>query len=92
VLGKGGRGDCDPCTNLLVAIVAIEVNHAFRVRTVYPSRRTGTSQITLTGELNKLASNIAQARNITGLRWRSDATQTMLLGEAVAIGILRDQI
>jgi hypothetical protein len=48
-------------------------------------------QITLTGELNKLASNIAQARNIAGLHWRSDATQAMLLGEAVAISILRDQ-
>jgi len=50
-----------------------------------------TGQITLAGELNKLASNIAQARNIAGLHWRSDATQAMLLGEAVAISILRDQ-
>ena len=48
-------------------------------------------QITLTGELNKLANNIAQARNIAGLHWRSDATQAILLGEAVAISILRDQ-
>src|SRR5438132_547439 len=37
-------------------------------------------QITLTGELNKLANNIAQARNIAGLHWRSDATQAILLG------------
>ena len=49
------------------------------------------AQITLTGELNKLASNIAQGRNIAGVHWRSDATQSMLLGEAVAISILRDQ-
>jgi membrane-associated phospholipid phosphatase len=48
-------------------------------------------QITLTGELNKLASNIAQARNIAGVHWRSDATQAMLLGEAMAISVLRDQ-
>ena len=48
-------------------------------------------QITLTGELNKLASNIAQARNIAGVHWRSDASQAMLLGEAVTIRILRDQ-
>jgi len=48
-------------------------------------------QMTLTGELNKLASNIAQARNIAGLHWRSDAVQAMLLGEAVAISVLRDQ-
>ena len=48
-------------------------------------------QITLTGKLNKLASNIAQARNIAGLHWRSDATQAILLGDGVAISILRDQ-
>ena len=48
-------------------------------------------QMTLTGELNKLASNIAQARNIAGVHWRSDATQAMLLGETVALRILRDQ-
>jgi hypothetical protein len=48
-------------------------------------------QMTLTGELNKLASNIAQARNIAGLHWRSDAVQAMLLGEAVALSVLRDQ-
>src|SRR5437660_10174552 len=48
-------------------------------------------QITLTGELNKLDNNIAQARNIAGLHWRSDATQAILLGETVAISILRDQ-
>ena len=53
--------------------------------------RLDASQITLTGELNKLANNIAQARNIAGLHWRSDATQAILLGEAVAISILRDQ-
>jgi hypothetical protein len=52
---------------------------------------TDVAEITLTGELNKLASNIAQARNIAGVHWRSDAIQAMLLGEAVAISILRDQ-
>src|SRR2546425_10767583 len=46
-------------------------------------------QIMLTGELNKLASNIAQARNIAGLHRRSAATQTVFLGEAVAISSLR---
>ena len=32
-----------------------------------------------------------QARNIAGLHWRSVTTQAILLGEAVAISILRDQ-
>jgi len=56
-----------------------------------PYGGAGAGQMTLTGELNKLASNIAQARNIAGVHWRSDATQAMLLGEAVAIRILGDQ-
>ena len=56
-----------------------------------PYTGSDAGQMTLTGELNKLASNIAQARNIAGVHWRSDATQSMLLGEAVAISILRDQ-
>ena len=56
-----------------------------------PYEGADAGQMTLTGELNKLASNIAQARNIAGVHWRSDATQAMLLGEAVAISVLRDQ-
>jgi membrane-associated phospholipid phosphatase len=56
-----------------------------------PYTGADAGQITLTGELNKVASNIAQARNIAGVHWRSDAIQSMLLGEAVAISILRDQ-
>ncbi|MBO0798266.1 MAG: vanadium-dependent haloperoxidase, partial [Blastocatellia bacterium] len=47
--------------------------------------------LTVGGELNKLASNIAQARNITGVHWRTDATEAIKLGEAVAISVLRDQ-
>ena len=56
-----------------------------------PYTGADAGQITLTGELNKLASNIAQARNIAGVHWRSDATQAMILGEAMAISVLRDQ-
>ena len=47
--------------------------------------------LTVGGELNKLASNISQGRNIAGVHWRTDATEANLLGEAVAISILRDQ-
>jgi membrane-associated phospholipid phosphatase len=48
-------------------------------------------QITINGELNKLASNIAQGRDFAGIHWRSDAEEGMRLGEVVAISILRDQ-
>jgi hypothetical protein len=48
-------------------------------------------QITVGGELNKLASNVALGRDMAGVHWRSDALQALLLGEAVTINILRDQ-
>ncbi|MBV9344685.1 MAG: vanadium-dependent haloperoxidase [Gammaproteobacteria bacterium] len=48
-------------------------------------------QLTLGGELNKLASNVALGRDMAGVHWRSDAEQALLLGEAVTISILRDQ-
>ncbi len=51
----------------------------------------GESQLTVGGELNKLASNIALGRNHAGVHWRSDATQSLKLGEEIAINILRDQ-
>lgn len=51
----------------------------------------GGPQLTVRGELNKIASNVAIGRNIAGVHWRSDATESLKLGEAVAISILRDQ-
>ncbi len=50
----------------------------------------GSENLTVGGELNKVASNIALARNIAGVHWRSDATESLKLGEAVAISILQD--
>ena len=47
--------------------------------------------LTVGGELNKLASNIATGRNIAGVHWRSDARESLHLGEELAISILRDQ-
>ena len=46
--------------------------------------------LTVGGELNKLASNVAQGRNIAGVHWRTDATESLKLGEECAISILRD--
>jgi hypothetical protein len=47
--------------------------------------------LTVGGELNKLASNVALGRNIAGVHWRSDGTESIKLGEQVAIGLLREQ-
>ncbi len=43
------------------------------------------------GELNKLAANIGVGRNWAGIHYRCDYAQSLLLGEQVAISMLRDQ-
>jgi membrane-associated phospholipid phosphatase len=52
---------------------------------------TGSENLTVGGELNKIASNVALGRNMAGVHWRSDATESLKLGEAIAISVLRDQ-
>ena len=46
--------------------------------------------MTLGGELNKLAWNIAGGRLFAGVHWRTDAVAGLRLGEEVALGILAD--
>jgi len=47
--------------------------------------------VSVNGEINKLCSNLALARNFAGVHWRSDYEQGLLLGEAMALTILADQ-
>ena len=56
-----------------------------------PYTGSDASQMTVGGELNKLASNVGFGRVFAGIHWRQDIQQAMLLGEAVAISLLRDQ-
>jgi hypothetical protein len=42
------------------------------------------------GEIDKLASNIALARDAAGVHFRSDSVEGLKLGEAVGIGLLAD--
>ncbi|NJL26634.1 MAG: vanadium-dependent haloperoxidase [Thermoanaerobaculia bacterium] len=46
--------------------------------------------LTVLGELNKLVANISLFRDGAGVHYRADGEQGNLLGEQVAIGILRD--
>jgi hypothetical protein len=46
--------------------------------------------LTIGGELNKLASNIATGRNAAGIHFRTDMEEGMKLGEQVAMHALRD--
>jgi hypothetical protein len=47
-------------------------------------------ELTVGGELNKLASNVAIGRNTAGLHWRSDAFEGLKLGETVALSVMSD--
>lgn len=46
--------------------------------------------LTVGGELNKFASNVSIGRDLAGVHWRSDSSEGLKLGEAVAIQILQD--
>ena len=46
--------------------------------------------LTLGGEIDKLASNIALARDAAGVHFRSDSIEGLRLGEALAVGLLAD--
>jgi hypothetical protein len=55
-----------------------------------PYLGSDAGQITLGGEMNKIAANVAVGRNHAGVHWRSDYAESLLLGEAIAISVLRD--
>lgn len=46
--------------------------------------------LTVGGELNKLAANVALARDTAGVHYRADGIEGIRLGEQLAIGMLRD--
>lgn len=48
-------------------------------------------KLTVGGELNKLAANVAIGRNFAGIHYRSDYAESLRLGEAIAMSILDDQ-
>ena len=49
-------------------------------------------QLTVNGELNKLANNVSFGHGIlAGIHWRSDTSSSIQLGEAVAISMLQDR-
>jgi hypothetical protein len=60
-------------------------------QSLIPYTGSDAGQLTVGGELNKLANNVALGRDMAGVHWRSDAREALLLGEKVAISILRDQ-
>jgi membrane-associated phospholipid phosphatase len=53
---------------------------------------TGGDVLTVGGELDKVAANIATGRNMGAVHWRTDFSEAVRLGEAVGIGVLRDHV
>lgn len=47
------------------------------------------ARMTIGGELNKVASNVAMGRSMGGVHWRTDNTRSLRLGEQVAFEVLR---
>jgi len=47
-------------------------------------------ELSIGGEINKLANNISIGRNAAGVHYRTDGEQGMLAGEQQALGLLRD--
>jgi hypothetical protein len=56
-----------------------------------PYTGSDAGDLTVGGELNKVAANVALGRNTAGVHWRSDANESLKLGEQIAIGILKEQ-
>jgi hypothetical protein len=57
-----------------------------------PYTGADAGQITINGELNKLAHNVSYGHGIhAGIHWRSDTETSMLLGEAMALSFLQDR-
>jgi hypothetical protein len=48
------------------------------------------AELTVGGELDKLAENVALGRDFAGVHWRSDGIEGIRLGEAYAIAFLRE--
>ncbi len=59
-------------------------------RVAYTEPEAG--ELTVLGELNKLASNIGLARNIAGVHWRTDYTESLVMGERIALYFLQETI
>jgi hypothetical protein len=57
-----------------------------------PYNGSDAGQITVNSELNKLARNVSFGHGVgSGIHWRTDTDNSMLLGEAMAINFLQDK-
>ena len=69
-----------------------------KVKEVYePTRngdkltKSGSPKLDVLGELNKLAANISIGRNMAGVHYYSDYTESMKMGEQITLELLEEQ-
>jgi hypothetical protein len=94
--GAGHATVAGACVTVLKAFFA--ANQPLRIVKRVVRRGDGTTDLetvngflTVGGELNKLAANIALGRNAAGVHYRTDYTKSLALGEAIAIAMLQEQ-
>lgn len=56
------------------------------------NRKIKATDLTIEGELNKLAANISIGRNMAGVHFYTDYYDSLRMGERVAVGILLEQM
>jgi uncharacterized protein GlcG (DUF336 family) len=56
-----------------------------------PYNGPDADEMTVEGELNKIACNVAMGRSIGGVHWRTDNTRSLRLGEQIAAELLRSE-
>jgi membrane-associated phospholipid phosphatase len=94
--GSGHTAVAGACVTVLKAwfdeshVLADPVVPAACGTELIPYEGPDAGRLTVGGELNKLAANISSGRNMAGVHWRTDFTESLRLGEEVAIGILRE--
>ena len=67
------------------------VSQADATGNLIPYAGTDLAEMTVGGELNKIACNVAMGRSMGGVHWRSDNTRSLRLGEQIATELLRSE-
>lgn len=96
--GQGHAAIAGACVTILKAffetestVIADPVVASPDGLSLLPYNGSDRDRMSVTNELNKLAGNIAMARNFAGVHWRTDYTEALSLGETVALNLLRDE-
>jgi hypothetical protein len=73
-----------------LAYVSVDEGQSLKVVPVLDSNNK-IANLTIEGELNKLASNISIGRDWAGVHYFTDYYESLLMGEEIALGILEEQ-